>query len=56
VIFVSRGGRVLKTYARLPARRLAFALGAYAVIELPADTLSRTSTQCGNRLALTQAE
>ncbi len=56
VIFVSRGGRVLKTYARLPAWRLAFELGAYAVIELPADTLSRTSTQCGNRLALTEAE
>jgi len=53
VVFVSRDGRVLKTYADLPAWRLAFAGGAYAAIELPVGTLSRSLTMRGNRLVLT---
>lgn len=52
VVFVSRTGVILKVYQSLPAWRLAFAFGAFAVIELPAGTLSRSRTKPEHRLHL----
>ena len=52
VIFVSRSGVILKIYSSLPAWRLAFAFGAFAAIELPAGTLSRSQTKREHRLHL----
>ena len=56
IAFVSRAGVVLKTYAALPAWRIAFSVGAFAAIELPAGTLGRTGTARGHRLELLAAE
>lgn len=53
VVFASRDGRVLKTYARLPAWRLAFALGGFAAIELPAGTIEAREIGRRDRLFLT---
>jgi uncharacterized membrane protein (UPF0127 family) len=52
VVFVSRDGRVRKTYAAVPARRIAFSLGAFAVIELPAGTLARAAAMPGDVLQI----
>lgn len=52
VVFVARDGRVLKTYAAVPARRIAFSAGAFAVIELPAGTLARSEANRGDTLRL----
>jgi len=52
VVFVSRQGRVLKTYPALPARRIAFALGAFAAIELPAGTIERSNVRRGDEVVL----
>jgi uncharacterized membrane protein (UPF0127 family) len=41
VLFASSDGRVLKKHSILPAWRMAFAFGAFAVIELPSGTLAR---------------
>lgn len=40
VVFVARDGRVLKTYAAVPRRRIAFSLAAFAGIEFPAGAIS----------------
>jgi uncharacterized membrane protein (UPF0127 family) len=50
VAFVSKDGRVLKIRAAVPPWRIAGALRAYAVVELPAGTLKRTETRRGDRL------
>jgi uncharacterized membrane protein (UPF0127 family) len=52
VVFVSRDGRVLKTYSTLVPWRMAFSLGAFAVIELPAGALSESETRRGDTLQL----
>jgi uncharacterized membrane protein (UPF0127 family) len=52
VVFVAKDGRVLKTYASVPARRIAFSVGAYAVIEFPAGTLARANATRGDELHL----
>ena len=52
VVFASREGQVLKTYSGLPAWRIAFALGAFAAIELPGGTVTRSDTRRGDRLLL----
>jgi len=52
VAFVSRTGMILKIYSSLPAWRLAFAFGAFAVIEFPAGTLARSRTKREHRLHL----
>ena len=52
VVFVSRGGEVLKTYSDLPAWRIAFALRAFAAIELPSGTVERSDTRRGDQLLL----
>ena len=52
IAFVTREGRVLKTYADLPPWRIAVAFGAHAVVELPAGTLARCDTTAGDTLAI----
>ena len=52
VVFVARDGRVLKTYAAIPARRMAFRAGAFAAVELPAGTLARSEARPGDLLQL----
>jgi uncharacterized protein len=52
VVFVARDGRVLKVCAAVPARRIAFSLRAFAVIELPAGTLARAEARRGDVLTL----
>jgi uncharacterized membrane protein (UPF0127 family) len=51
--FVAKDGRVVKARADVPAWRLAGALRAFAVVELPAGTLDRTGTVRGDRLLVT---
>jgi uncharacterized membrane protein (UPF0127 family) len=50
VAFVSKDGRVVKLRAAVRPWRMAGALRAYAVVELPAGTLERTETRRGDRL------
>ena len=52
VVFVARNGRVLKTYAAMPRRRIGFSAGAYAAVELPAGTLSQAEAARGDMLEL----
>jgi uncharacterized membrane protein (UPF0127 family) len=52
VAFVARDGRIVKTCRSLRPWRLAVAPGARSVVELPAETLIRTGTVAGDRLAL----
>ena len=51
VAFVSKDGRVVKIRTSLAPWRMAAALRAHAVVELPAGTLDRTGTKPGDRLA-----
>jgi len=53
VVFASRDGRVLKTYPRLPAWRIACALRGFAAIELPPGTVEARDIGEGDRLLLT---
>jgi uncharacterized membrane protein (UPF0127 family) len=53
VIFVDKSGRVRKTYAALPARRIAFAWGGFVAIELAAGALAAHDVKAGDVLALT---
>jgi hypothetical protein len=53
VAFLSKEGRVLKVYHALRPWRVAGALRAHAVIELPAGALAAADTQPGDRLRLT---
>jgi uncharacterized membrane protein (UPF0127 family) len=55
VAFVTREGRVLKTCEALAPWRIAGAFRAYAVVELPAGTLSRCDTIVGDMLAIVPA-
>ena len=52
VVFVARDGRVLKAYAALGRRRIAFSAGAFAVIELPAGALSQSEAKPGDIVQL----
>ena len=52
VIFVARDGRVLKTYAAVSPRRIAFSIGAFAVVELPAGAIARSQTKAGEIVRL----
>ena len=55
VAFVARDGRVVKVRPTLLAWRIAFALRAYAVIELPAGTLASSDTVPGDVLSIRTA-
>src|SRR5215204_4445846 len=50
VAFVGRDGRIIKIRAALPPWRMTASLRGFAVIELPAGTLARSNTVCGDRL------
>lgn len=50
VVFASKSGRVLKTYSTLRAWRAAFAVGAFAAIELPSGTIERSRVVRGHNL------
>ena len=52
VAFVAKDGRVVKVRTALPPWRVAAALGAHAVIELPPGTLGRSDTKPGDRLVI----
>ena len=52
IIFVARDGRVLKIRARCGPWRLAFGLGAFAVIELAAGAVDASQTTVGDRLTI----
>jgi uncharacterized membrane protein (UPF0127 family) len=52
VIFADRAGRVVKTYASLGARRIAFAWGGFAAIEMAAGSLSRSPVRAGDLLEI----
>lgn len=52
LVFVTRDGRVVKTRACVKPWRIAAALRAYAVIELPAGRLARCDTVPGDTLVI----
>ena len=55
VAFVRRDGRVAGVRHAVKPWRIACALSAHAVIELPAGTLARTGTVSGDTLIITAA-
>lgn len=55
VAFISRSGRVVKACRCVRPWRIALALRAYAVIELPAGTLESCDTRAGDSLTLTRS-
>jgi uncharacterized membrane protein (UPF0127 family) len=52
VAFVSRDGRVLKVRPNLPPWRMAAAVRAFAIVEMPVGALARTDTQPGDALRI----
>jgi hypothetical protein len=52
VVFVDRDGVAIKIRPALPPWRIAFALRAFAVVELPIGALASTGTIAGDRLLL----
>jgi uncharacterized membrane protein (UPF0127 family) len=52
VLFVKKDGRVVKMYPDLRAWRIAFAVGAFAAIELPAGTAAASDTRSGDTVVL----
>ena len=56
VVFVSRDGRVLKTFSTLVPWRMAFSFGAFAVIELPAGALSQLEPRRGDVMQVTSTQ
>lgn len=56
ILFVSRDGTVRKVSERVPARRLAGSLRAFAVIEMAAGSVTASPTLAGDRLMLEPAE
>ena len=55
LVFLGRDGTVVKTQGPVPPWRLAGALRAYAVIELPGGALARHDTRRGDLLELIAA-
>lgn len=55
IAFVNRGGVVVGVRHSVRPWRIACAIRAYAAIELPDETLRRTDTVAGDRLAITTA-
>ena len=52
VVFVTRDGRVLKTYSALARSRIAFSIGAFAVIELPVGAIAESQATPGDMMRL----
>jgi uncharacterized protein len=55
VVFVARDGRVVKVSHAVKPWRLALAVAAFCVIELPANTAVACATRAGDRLELFSA-
>lgn len=55
LLFVTRDGRVLKAARAVPARRIVCSFRAFAVVELPANTLERSGTVAGDHLSIIAA-
>jgi uncharacterized membrane protein (UPF0127 family) len=56
IVFATRDGRVVKTCADVKPWRIAASLRGSVVIELPAGTVARSSTQAGDSLAIVPAD
>jgi uncharacterized protein len=56
IVFVQRDGRVRKVCERVPARRLAGSLRAFAVIEMAAGSVAACPVTAGDRLVLQAAD
>ena len=52
VAFVAKDGLVIKVRHAVPRRRIAVALRAFAVIELPAGAIERSGTRAGDLLQI----
>ena len=52
IAFVAKDGRIVSVRSALPAWRIAFAWGAFAVVELPAGALARSETVAGDVLSI----
>jgi uncharacterized membrane protein (UPF0127 family) len=52
VLFMARDGRVVKVRSAVPPWRLALAISAFCVIELPAHAAAEAGTRAGDRLEL----
>jgi uncharacterized protein len=55
IAFVTREGKVVKICAAVPPWRIAFAVRAYGVVELPAGTLAASDTVAGDGLLIEPA-
>ena len=56
IAFVNRDGLIVKTYAAVPPWRIAAALRAHAVIEMPPGTLAKNETGVGDILSISQED
>jgi uncharacterized protein len=56
IAFVRRDGSIVKVYEALPPWRMAAALRAFAVVELPAGALEATGTVVGDTLVVVRAD
>ena len=54
IVFVTRAGEVLKIRAAVPARRIAIALRAFAVVELAAGCAARQDLRRGDFVSVRQ--
>jgi uncharacterized membrane protein (UPF0127 family) len=54
VVFVRRGGEVVRVAEDVRPWRIRVAWGAHAVVELPAGTARRTGLRAGDRVELVQ--
>ena len=55
IVFVSKGGRVLKIRSSVPAWRMTASLRAFAVLELAAGSLDGSDTRVGDQLIVSRA-
>ena len=55
IVFVTREGRVVKVLSAVPARRVAIALRAFAVVELAAGCAARQDLQPGDIVSVRPA-
>jgi len=55
IIFAARDGRVIKVRRRVAPWRIAAALGAFAVIELPSGSLDESAIAVGDSLQIVAA-
>ena len=52
LVYARRDGRIIKLRRSMPRNRMSAALGAFAVIELPAGTIERTGLIVGDVLEI----